>query len=224
MPSLRTPQCPGPASRPPRGAWLPGNRRDRWPAASARPGRLLAGALAAVAALCAGCGSSPGFTSGSAPQSPAPARTAKAPAAPARPATDPASPTADRSDPAACQRLVSQWRRSPAARSFRHARGLMPRAAAAERAQEYPAAVADLDLLGGLVAAMRHHPLPPCAAGYRYWRGMLRRTRAAVSLAVLVGEASPQALQRSGADLARARHDGRAVTRTLRRHPPPPAG
>ena len=221
MPSLRTPQCPGPASRPPRAARLSRNRRDRR-AAAARPGRLLAGALAAVAVLCAGCGSSPGFTSGSAPHSPP--RPAKASPAPRRPAADPASPTADRSDPAACRRLVSQWRRSTAGRSFRHARGLLPRASAAELALEYPAAAADLDQLGRLVAAMRHNPLPQCAAGYRYWRGMLRRTRAAVSLAVLVSEASPQPLQRSRADLARARADGRAVTRTLRRPPSPPAG
>ena len=223
MPSLRTPHCAGAPSRPRRAARPSRNRRDRRAAAGGRPGRLLAGALAAVAVLCAGCGSSPGFTSGSAPQAPAPART-KAPSGPARPATDPASPTADRSDPAGCRRLVSQWRRSPAARSFRHARGLMHQAGVAVLAQEYPAAAADLDLLGGLVAAMRHSPLPQCTPGYRYWRGMLRRARAAVSLAVLVGEASPQALQRSAADLARARRDGRAVTRTLRRHPSPPAG
>ncbi len=89
-------------------------------------------------------------------------------------------------------------------------------ASAAERAQNYPAVATDLNRLVIPVAAMRLSPLPRCSAGYRYWRGMLRDTQGAVSLAALVNGASQPALEQAAVDTAHSRAEARSIARALK--------
>ncbi len=190
--------------------------------------RLRQGLLAAtVAALCAGCGSSPGFVVGDTGPASAPARAAASHSAAA---TRPAGPAPESSSAAAgagglgtgtavsaaCVRRVHSWERGAGGRALHRTRPVLRRALLAERARDYPAAAADLNRLAGYAPVLAQRPLPACAGRRPYWQRLAGSVQGAVSLVGQVEAASLPAVAQATSDTAQARSSARLLVRQLR--------